>query len=176
MSQNVADFPRTTNREQAAVLVAEGRLTNEAIAARCGVTRRSIDRWKQHPVFQSWVEEHRTAQREAIRAEGIANKQNRINALNCRWAGMQQVITERAEDPEMADIPGGKTGLLVKQLKSIGFGENNTVVEEYAVDTGLLKELRAHEQQAAQELGQWTESKDVSGDIVLRVVYDSDGA
>jgi hypothetical protein len=30
------------------------------------------------------------------------------------------------------------------------------------VDTGLLRELRAHERQAAQELGQWMEKSDTS--------------
>jgi len=62
---------------------------------------------------------------------------------------MRQVIKERAESPEFAAVPGGKTGLLCKDLK----GRRDTPV--YKVDTGLLAELRAHEQQAAQELSQW---------------------
>jgi hypothetical protein len=35
-------------------------------------------------------------------------------------------------------------------------------VAEYSIDTGLLKELRDHERQAAQELGQWAEKVDLN--------------
>jgi hypothetical protein len=63
----------------------------------------------------------------------------------------------------MAEAPGGETGLLTKKLKVIGFGENAELVAEYSVDTGLLKELRAHEEQAARELGQWADKTEISG-------------
>ena len=33
-----------------------------------------------------------------------------------------------------------------------------TLVPKYAVDTGLLREMRAIEQQAAQDMGQWAEA------------------
>jgi hypothetical protein len=55
---------------------------------------------------------------------------------------------------------GGETGLLVRQIKLAASG---ATVEEFAVDTGLLKELRAHQEQAAKELGQWTEKREVTG-------------
>jgi hypothetical protein len=45
----------------------------------------------------------------------------------------------------------------VHKLKSVGGGEYAQMVDEYEVDAGLLKELRAHEEQAARELGQWTD-------------------
>jgi hypothetical protein len=64
---------------------------------------------------------------------------------------MHQVIAERAADPEMQAVPGGKTGLLVRSTKGLGSGDNFTTVEEYEVDTALLKELREHELQAASE-------------------------
>ena len=53
------------------------------------------------------------------------------------------MIKERAESPEFAIVPGGKTGLLCKDI---------TVSK---VDTGPLAEMRAYEQQATQELSQW---------------------
>ena len=62
---------------------------------------------------------------------------------------MRQVIEERAASPDFAVVPGGKTGLLCRELR----GKKDTPV--YKVDTALLAELRAHEQQAAQEIGQW---------------------
>jgi hypothetical protein len=46
------------------------------------------------------------------------------------------------------------------------------VVEEYEVDTGLLKELREHEKQAAQELGQWSDkARAEQGPIDVKVVW-----
>lgn len=75
----------------------------------------------------------------------------------------------------MPDVPGGKTGLLVREIKSIGAGPNSREVEEYKVDTGLLKELREHERQAAIELGQWQESGQQlkPGEARLTVTYDA---
>ena len=37
------------------------------------------------------------------------------------------------------------------------------LVEVASLDVGLLKELREHEKQAAQELGQWTEKRELTG-------------
>lgn len=164
MSENVREFHWTKRAEQAAKLVADDTLSNDQIAEHLDINQRTLTRWKQHPDFQARVQSHLDAVRAAIRAEGIALKQNRVDALNTRWEAMQRVIEERGASEEMAEVPGGRTGLIVKQLKSIGFGENNTVVEEFVVDTGLLRELRAHEQQAAQELGQWIEKKDIGSD------------
>jgi hypothetical protein len=86
-----------------------------------------------------------------IRGKGLVELSNRVDALNERWDGLQQVIKERA----MASAePGAGSGLLVRTFKQIGSGDFAKVVEEYAVDTGLLKAPLDHEKQAAQELGQ----------------------
>jgi hypothetical protein len=152
----------TKKREQAALDVAQDLRTDDEIAAAAGVSRQSLENWKARPDFGARVQEHITSFAEAIKVRGIAERQNRVDALNARWDLMQQVITERGADASLEGVPGGKTGLLVRQVKSIGFGENNQTVEEYAVDTGLLRELRAHEQQAAEELGQWIKKADVT--------------
>jgi hypothetical protein len=67
----------------------------------------------------------------------------------------------------MSKVPGGKTGLLsVVKRKPL-------IVE---VDTALLRELRAHEQQAAQELGQWQpESQVAHGTQIQLVVFSAAG-
>lgn len=177
MAQNVTEFQWTTTRERAAQLVADDVLSDEHIASQLGLNRRTLARWKLQPAFKQRVEEHLTAARELIRAEGIANRQNRVDALSDRWNRLHQVIAARAED--LQAVPGGSTGLLVRQLKSIGVGENNQVVEEYIVDTGLLAELRNHERQAAQELGQWTEKRELlgaeGGEIQVKVIDYRDG-
>jgi hypothetical protein len=92
----------------------------------------------------------------------IADRNSRVASLQDIWDRMHRVVEARAADESLRVAPGGDTGLLVRQLKKIGTGRDAEIVEEFAVDTGLLKEMRAHAQQAAQELGQWDAGK---GDI-----------
>lgn len=122
----------------------------------------TLFRWKRHPDFQARVDEHIEAFRRTVRRKGIAIVENRVAALQERWLKMQQVISERAAAPQMQEVPGGTTGLLVHQVKGIGRGDDFRIVDEYKVDDGLLAELRAHEKQAAQELAQWLERQDVT--------------
>jgi hypothetical protein len=63
---------------------------------------------------------------------------------------MRQAIEGRGASPDFADVPGGTTGLLIKDYK--GKGAHTPV---YRFDAALLTEVRAHERQAAQESGQW---------------------
>jgi transposase len=88
MSQNDAQKGMTTVQDRAALLVAEDALSNEQIAAECGVTRRTVDRWKVQSEFIAAVDAHRTRWREEIERAGIANRQNRVDALNDRWRKM----------------------------------------------------------------------------------------
>jgi hypothetical protein len=147
----------TQRMERAALLVAEDQQTNEAIAAAVGVKRQTVDWWKRKPAFTARVDALRQQFREAVAREGIAHQQNRIKALNERWRLMQQVIAARAADATMTGA-GHETGLLVRTYKPGKY----RVVEEYRVDAALLAELRAHEKQAAEELGQWTKKTDVT--------------
>jgi hypothetical protein len=147
--------------ETAAQSLAIGELADKQIAENAGVTPQTLWNWKQHPDFQARIESHLEDIRKAVRSRGIGILECRVRRVDRDWKRMQQVIEERAKDPTMANVPGGSTGLLVRKYKSIGSGENATTVEEYEVDTALLKELREHEKQAAQELGQWTEKSTV---------------
>lgn len=188
-------FEWTAQRILAATLVAQDELTDEQIAKRLGINRRNLSRWKDSPVFQESVAELVEQFRLATSTLAIADKQQRVAALDDRWQRMRRVITERASfygdlsikqakpataksrsqavsespsDPEWV-APGAGTGLLVHTLRSIGAGDNANVVTEWEVDTGLLKELRGHEEQAAKELGQWTEKASIqaSGSAVV---------
>lgn len=146
----------TRARERAAALAAEDALSDEQIGARVHVTGRSIAAWKTQPEFRARIDELVAATREAVRAEGIANKRNRIALYNEMADKVRQVFTERAADPSLAQIPGGKTGLVVRTYK-IANGRNPVIMEEFAVDTAALAELRQQAKQAAQELGEWVE-------------------
>jgi hypothetical protein len=94
----------------------------------------------------------------------ISSRNARVQALQNRWDLLRQVITERAEhyrnggdDEYDKAIPGGTTGLLVKDYKG---KDADTPV--YKIDTGALSALLAHEKQAAAELGQWSEKHAVT--------------
>lgn len=161
MAGNVTKFEWDARKHVAAQLLAEEKLSDEKVAKEVGISKRQLERWKKHPDFSARVQHLVAALAKAGARRAIARRSNRVRALDARWEAMQQVIRERAED--MANVPGGKTGLLVRTTKGIGRGNTFQIIEEYAVDTGLLRELREHEKQAAQELGQWTEKKEVTG-------------
>jgi hypothetical protein len=92
----------------------------------------------------------------------LINRNARVQALQDRWdrlrVGVAQLMAERGAD--MAEAPGGSTGLLVRQYQGA------LAMPVYTVDTGLLSllsELRAIEKQAAEELGQWREKRESVG-------------
>lgn len=162
-------FPWNKSTERAAQLIAEGRLEFPEIARLVGITRNTLYRWRKHPEFAAHVDRVIAEMRAEVGAEvkrfAIMDVMNRVGAQNDRWNRMTRVIEERAADPSMAKVPGGKTGLLVRTIKGIGTGKSYKVVEEYAVEIGLLKELREIEKHAAQELGQWTEKQEISASV-----------
>jgi hypothetical protein len=127
------------------------------------------------------VNELRARISEKLQDASIREIDKRVTALQDRWDRMKRIIEARAADPSMQKVPGGDTGLLVRKIKSSGGayvaktetegegGEISSVglIEEYAVDTGLLREMREHELQAAKELGQLTQKLDVTATVNL---------
>jgi hypothetical protein len=75
---------------------------------------------------------------------------------------MLQVIEERALSPDLASVPGGKTGLVTKTLKGIGKGDDFQVVEVYEVDTSIIGKLCDVQKQVAEELGQFVRRSEVT--------------
>jgi hypothetical protein len=149
----------TEAKELAAVLVADDELTNHEIAAKVGVGHATLERWRLKPDFARRVREIIAAIGAPAQRRAIGKRARRLAKLEDRWMRLLRVIEERAADPAMKDVPGGTTGLLVKRVRRTKAG----VVEEYAVDVALLKELRETERQAAIEAGQWTEKRELSG-------------
>lgn len=144
----------TGRQERAAALAAEDRYTDEQIAAKVGVSRRALARWKRQEPFAQRVQAIVDQLATVARRRGIARREHRLAVLQETHIKLLRVIEERAADPTLADIPGGKTGLIVrKPVVSAG----DLVGYEYAVDTGTIRELRAVQEQAAKELGQMVE-------------------
>jgi Terminase small subunit len=107
----------------------------------------------------------------------ICSRNARVQASQNRWErlrrGFDLILEERgadmsgreasldAEGKPMADaeppVPGGSSGLLCRDYKG-----KDATQPVYKVDTGIIglaAEIRNHEKQAAQELGQWSEEK-----------------
>lgn len=153
-------FKWSDKRENAAMLVAQDEKPDREIAALIGVSEMTLERWKKHPEFRARIDSLLVEIREAVRKKGIAQKHRRLQNLNRRAELMERVIDERArQHPSIDDLgaspaAGASTGLMVLTRRYLPGGG---IVEEWAVDTGLLKELRETEKQAAQELGEWVE-------------------
>jgi hypothetical protein len=162
------DFRWGQASERAALLVAEGDLSYPAIADRLGVARMTLWRWRQAPEFRARVAEHLAEIREDVRRCGVADRHRRVAAYNARWSKLNGVIEARAKDPAMQGVPGGATGLLVRKVRRLAVEadgddrKRTREVEEFVVDGVLLRELRELEKQAAQDLGQWAERREVA--------------
>lgn len=117
---------------------------------------------------QSLTAEEKQAVQDAVQAAPVlAVRELRLARLQDRANRLDLIMNERAVD--MASAPGGKSGLLARQLKQLGSGKDAQVVEEYKLDTGLLAEFREHEKQAAIELGQWQESAGLGATVQVVV-------
>lgn len=174
MSPNVPARALTSREARAAALMADDTLSDEEIAEQVGVNRRTLTRWRDRPDIAARTAEIVAAAAEAARALTIANKEVRVRRLAERAAKVDEVFAARAE--EHARVPGGPTGLLVREPRIVKVYEVKNWREEddedeerlvprgsvrvayaYKVDTATLAELRATEKQAAQELGEWVE-------------------
>ncbi len=145
-------------KEEAAQLIAEGRLEYGEIAEKIGVDVRTLLNWRKGTKFSERVEEISSEIADRMLRLAIARKEYRVAALNRHQTKLETLIEKRSQD--MADVPGGgETGLLVRQYKVSG---ENTVVE-YAFDAALSRELRAVKEQAAKELGQLVDKSELTG-------------
>lgn len=165
-------------REQAAQLIAEGRFEFGEVAEKVGVDRVTLYRWKRDKRFTARVEQIIADHSRATKRLAIARKDYRVGVLNKLHTKLETLIEQRAADPSTANIPGGDQGLVVRQFKVSG--EN--VVSEYVFDRAVLQELRAVQEQAAKELGQFVEKhehkigslKDLSDDELAALLGELD--
>lgn len=141
-------------KEEAAVLLAEDHLTDARIADLVGVNRKTLQRWKELPDFSRRVQQVVGVFADRALKHGLARRERRLQVLNDMHDRMLQIIDERAKSPDLSGVPGGTTGLVTKQMKGIGKGDDFRIVEVYEVDTATLREIREMQAQVAEELGQ----------------------
>lgn len=109
--------------------------------------------------------------RDSIKQQGVASLEYRVSRLDELEQGYFRVIDARRnayKDDEK--VIGGDTGLVVKQYKMVGGGENAMLVEEYVADTAVTKEIRAIYDDTAKELGQRVDKVNVSGNLTREYV------
>ena len=153
----------TEQRELAAKLLAEDKLSDEEIAKRIGINDATLWQWRKKPEFTARIDQYVNEYRARIRRSGIAVVENRIAKLAAMEQRMERLIAARAAAYAAPEIPGGDTGLVVKEIKGIGSKEDFRIVEEYKFDKGLANEYREYLKQAAQDLGQWSEKGEAAG-------------
>lgn len=140
-------------------MVAEDSLTDEQIASTLGCSKSTLERLKRQEAFRGTVVTIVADTAAALKAQGIAEAQARIDDHVDLHNRMRQVIEERAASLDFADVPGGQTGLLAHNIKVVGGGAFAERVDVYEVDTGLIAAINANKKQVAQERGQWQEPR-----------------
>jgi hypothetical protein len=101
----------------------------------------------------------------------LAVQSYRLDTYVTDFERLERLIDARANDRDTQRGPGGDTGLVVRQFK-VTNGRNAQIVEEYVFDKAIIDARQALRKQIAQELGQWTEKKEISGDgLPIMVVF-----
>ena len=95
-----------------------------------------------------------------IEAVPLAHKLQRIAAGQARWLLLEEYRAARAADPSMANVPGGKTGIAARHLKTIRTAKGLTVGAEYELD----EKIREIEKQIAIERGQGQRKESIDDD------------
>lgn len=154
---------RQSKADEAAKLLAEGDLTFEEIAERVGVTRQTFYNWRRDPKFQAEVKEIREQLADDTFRRGAALRFRRVRVYSDLWNRLLQVVEERAQDPKLRKVAGGKTGTVTMTFKGVGVGQAAKVIPVFEVDTGLINQIQSLGKQIAQEMGQWSDKTEVSG-------------
>jgi hypothetical protein len=143
---------RDKKQIEAAQLLVEGGMTDEQIAAKVKVGRRTLSKWKLKPQFVAYLDELKKVFAERFLREGLAKRENRIAKLSAMVSKTEKVINERAHaavlpGSNLANVPGAETGLIVMTYK----GLSKTAVAE--VDTPTVKMMAALLDQISVEVG-----------------------
>ena len=161
----IKQFPLNKKQEYAARLVGEGDLTQVQICEKVGCGRRTLNHWLQDPefeAFQNRVRVYRTRYASVVMNSGLARREKRVQHLTDLHQRLRTVIKERAKDPTMQAVPGGRTGVLVRKIKSIEVDETTPdgkkrtvkkIVPEYETDVATTAEIRKIQDQIAIECG-----------------------
>lgn len=168
----------TEQRQNAAALVAAGKLTIPQIAKKAGVSPRTVSLWKKDKEFQAEVRKAANAWRAKARGKGVADQDERLRELNDLKNRLRSAFQARAQSEEMKGVPGGETGMVCVKYRNLShwefYGEDRfwvtERVPEYVIDTETPAQICAILQQAAIEMGQWNPKAPAGGgDINVQI-------
>ena len=160
----------TPQKYKAALLVAENDLSQEKISVEVDVARETLRRWIAEPEFQQQVGDYIGEIQAGMLKLSIAKKHVRLKELDTLKQKLFTVLEERGEELD-GQSGGAGTGVIVKRIKAVGTGQNQTIVEEFEVDAGTIKTIMSLHEQAARELGQWVDKSQVETETrVVEVV------
>lgn len=92
---------------------------------------------------------------------GIRSVNARIISLQDLWERVRLVVAERSNDPDIADLPGAKSGLLIVTKRTTRIKDTETTTIETKVDHQTIAALLDIQDRAAEELGQRTARKEL---------------
>ena len=100
VAQNCTELTR--EQERAAKLVAADKLSDEAIAKQCRISRRTLAYWKTQPAFVATVSANRQHMRQRIMTSGLADKVARVELLNAMAQDIMRQL--RDNDYQRAEV------------------------------------------------------------------------
>lgn len=156
--------------------VANGNATEAARLAGYKGTAVTLASVASENLRKPYIAEAIAAYRAEVKRQGIRALENRLDAQDDRWNRINGMISARAEYFKDDPLPDARLGLMIRRLKSARHsyepdpndedGKPVQVTEEvweYETDIGLLREARELEKHVAQETGQWTEKREITG-------------
>jgi hypothetical protein len=147
-------FRWNAGKRRAAQMLAEGKLAIGDIARKAKIDVSTLWDWRQHPEFAAYVKQMEAQYAALAERFSFGRVAKRVEVLDANWRDMQRLKKERGKSEKMRDVPGGKTGLLVHDVKAVGAGDHTQIVDVYRFDAALVKEMRETAREAAEELGQ----------------------
>src|SRR5260370_37416223 len=91
-------------------LVAEDELFDTEIGQRCGITRRTLMRWKKQPAIQQEIDEQLRLIELHSEVRMLSERQGGIADIEIRWQELQGIVRQGAKSPEIRGVPCGSTG------------------------------------------------------------------
>lgn len=152
-SPNYTEIALPGREEEAALLVAEDDLTDEQIAERVGITKRSLELWKKRPHFAARVVQHKEAFKDRALVEGFADKRARLKALNALAQDLMRDMAEPATDLK----PKGT------YRKEIKLAADGTAVDYEVFDKDKATTFRGYLDDIASEMGERKTIAEVTG-------------
>jgi transposase len=140
-------------RERAALWIAQGELSQNDIARRCQIDRRTLADWKARPEFQLRVARHHALWAEHCRSCAIARPETRRMEIRMRLNDLKQIQAERRTDPPKQFVCIGNGKISVLGFRRMPTQNRVLRVAELADDPELLTEIAELESHLRDELG-----------------------